>query len=467
MWIEVVNNLMLIYFASINFIYLSLLLLASFALYRNWQYRDLRDLPARYTLAYPPISVLIPAYNEEKTIVSTVRSILQLTYADFEVIVINDGSLDHTLSKLIDEFGLQPFPQAVRIQLNTQPIRCIYRSTQHPQLVVVDKDNGGKADSLNTGINVSRYPLFCGVDADSVLQRDSLQLVVQPFLRSNEMVATGGTIRAANGCEVHDGYLTRIGLPDNLWARFQVMEYLRAFLLGRLGWSQLNAMLIISGAFGLFRKSTVIEVGGYSTHTLGEDMELIVRMHHVLRQRRQPYKIEFVPDPVCWTEVPEDRRTLRQQRIRWQRGLSESLNLHWPVMFNRNGGWVGWVAFPYMVLYEWLGPVIELAGYAWTLYAYWAGFLSSSAFLFFCVLSLGLGILLSIGGLLLEQASFQMYPRIQHTYWLLIFAILENLGYRQLMAWWRVIGLYKWITNSQLQWGDMQRIAHWQDKDKN
>ena len=455
---------MLVYFSAVNLVYLCLMVFAALALRRNWQYRDINELPMTYSMVAPPISILIPAFNEEKTIASTVHSVLQLTYSEFEVIVINDGSNDATLQVLKDEFDLQIFPQAYRVQLQTQPVQAIYRSSRHPQLKVIDKFNGGKADSLNAGINASQYPLFCGVDADSILQRDSLQLVVKPFLRSPLMVATGGTIRAANGCDVRGGYLHRVDLPKNIWARFQVIEYLRAFLFGRLGWSELNAMLIISGAFGLFKKSTVIEVGGYRPHTLGEDMELVVRIHHVMREKNKPYKIEFVPDPVCWTEVPEERQTLRNQRVRWQRGLSESLNLHWQLMLHKNGGWPGWVAFPYMVIFEWLGPAIELSGYVWTVYAYWAGLLSWSAFIFFLVLSLGLGILLSMGGLILEQLSFQMYPKLRHVYILLLFAIFENLGYRQLMAWWRLVGLYRWIKNADGHWGHMNRKANWQQK---
>lgn len=462
MLIDLLTWLTLLYFVAVNGIYLMLNVLAAVSLYRNRQHRALRELPAKYSVMSPPISVLIPAFNEETTISATVHSILQLSYTEFEVIVINDGSKDSTLQVLKDEFALLPFPQAYRVQLPTQEVRGIYRSTRYPNLRVIDKANGGKADSLNAGINASRYPLFCGVDADSILERNSLQWVVQPFLSSPDMVATGGTIRAANGCDVSGGHLSRVDLPRNPWALVQVVEYLRAFLFGRLGWSSLNAMLIISGAFGLFKKSTVIEVGGYRTHTIGEDMELVVRIHHQMRARNKPYKIEFVPDPVCWTEVPEDRATLRNQRIRWQRGLSESLSLHWGLMFSRKGGWVGWLAFPYMVLFEWLGPVIELAGYAWTLYAYWAGFLSPSAFLLFLLVSIGLGILLSISGLLLEQMSFQMYPKLRHIYKLVLVAVLENLGYRQLNCWWRMVGLYRWVTQKESQWGTMKRKGSWQ-----
>jgi cellulose synthase/poly-beta-1,6-N-acetylglucosamine synthase-like glycosyltransferase len=462
MMIELLTGITLFYFFAVNSIYLMLNGLAAVSLYRNWQYRDMNDLPMTYTGISPPISVLVPAFNEETTITATVNSILQLTYSEFEVIVINDGSKDATLEVLKVAFGLLPFPEAHRVQIKTQEVFGIYRSTLHPNLRVIDKANGGKADSLNAGINSSRYPLFCGVDADSILQRNSLQLVVQPFLRSPHMVATGGTIRAANGCDVSGGHLKRVDLPHNPWALLQVVEYLRAFLFGRLGWSSMNAMLIISGAFGLFKKSTVIEVGGYRTHTIGEDMELVVRIHQEMLAQNRPYKIEFVPDPVCWTEVPEDRSTLRNQRIRWQRGLSESLNLHWGLMFTRKASWAGWLAFPYMVLFEWLGPVIELTGYLWTFYAYWAGFLSWSAFVLFLTLSIGLGILLSISGLLLEQMSFQMYPKLRHVYKLVLVAILENLGYRQLNCWWRMVGLYRWATQKESTWGAMKRKGNWQ-----
>lgn len=462
MMAQTVTWLMVAYFLAIHAIYLMLTVLAAKALLSNQRYREMEELPMAYSLLMPPISVLVPAYNEETTIVATVESLLQLSYGEFEVIVVNDGSKDATLSVLIEQFGLLPYPEAYRVQIPTQEIMGIYRSPRHAKLRVIDKRNGGKADSLNAGINASRYPLFCGVDADSILERDSLQKVVKPFLRHPDMVATGGTIRAANGCDVRGGDLHRIDLPSNPWALFQVMEYLRAFLFGRLGWSSVNAMLIISGAFGLFRKQTVIDVGGYRTHTIGEDMELVVRIHHQMREQGQPYRIEFVPDPVCWTEVPEDRQTLRNQRIRWQRGLSESLNAHWGLMFSRAGGWPGWVAFPYMVLFEWLGPVVECLGYLWTAYAWWADLISWAAFAAFLLVSLGLGILLSVAGVLLEQLSFQMYPRVRQIFKLVLVAVAENLGYRQLNAWWRIVGLYRWATQKEAGWGTMKRKGNWQ-----
>jgi len=459
---DVLTAFILIYFIALNGVYLLLNVLSTLSLYRGNLLREIDDLPHAHTMLEPPISVLVPAYNEETTIAGTVRSVLQLTYPEFEIIVINDGSRDGTLEVLQREFALLPFPEAYRIQLPTEPVRGIYRSTLYPQLRVIDKANGGKADSLNAGINASRYPLFCGVDADSILQRNSLQQVVQPFLRDPAVIATGGTVRAANGCEVRDGYLARVDLPRHPLARFQVVEYLRAFLFGRLGWSAVNALLIISGAFGLFRKETVIAAGGYRRNTIGEDMELIVRLHRHMREQGLAYRIEFVPDPVCWTEVPEDLRTLRNQRVRWQRGLSESLSSHWPLMFSRRGGWPGWVAYPFMVLFEWLGPVFEFGGYVFFVYAYFAGLVSWQAFAVFLFLAVGMGMLLSASGLLLEEMSFHLYPRKRHLAVLALYVVLENLGYRQLNAWWRLIGLYQWVRQKEHQWGAMKRKGNWQ-----
>jgi len=454
----------LVYFILLNGGYLLLNLLSIASLRRKGQERILEDLPQVYSGLEPPISLLVPAYNEEATIAASVRSMLQLAYSELEIIVINDGSKDGTLEVLKKEFDLHPFPEAYRIQLETKPVNGIFRSTRYPNLRVIDKVNGGKADSLNAGINASRYPLFCGVDADSILQRDSLQRVVKPFLNDATVVATGGTVRVANGCEVSGGFLTRVGLPDNIWALFQVVEYLRAFLFGRLGWSTVNGMLIISGAFGLFRKEVVIEAGGYRPKTIGEDMELVVRMHRLLRARRQPYRIEFVPDPVCWTEAPEDRQTLRNQRIRWQRGLSESLSANWGLVFSRNGGAPGWAAFPFMLLFEWLGPLVELGGYIFMAVAFAFGWISWQAFAVFLFVAIGLGILLSASGLLLEEMSFHIYPEPRHLAMLALIVLLENFGYRQINSWWRLVGLYRWATEGEASWGAMTRKGNWQRK---
>jgi cellulose synthase/poly-beta-1,6-N-acetylglucosamine synthase-like glycosyltransferase len=462
--IQFVTWFVLGYFILLNGGYLLLNLLSLRTLHRKGQEEMLDDLPRAYSGLEPPVSILVPAYNEEASIAASVRSMLQLTYSEYEVVVVNDGSKDATLDVLKREFGLLPFPEAYRRLIPTREIRGIYRSTRFPNLRVIDKFNGGKADSLNAGINAARYPLFCGVDADSILQRDSLERVTQPFLRDPTVVATGGTIRVANGCEVSGGFLTRVGLPRNPWALFQVVEYLRAFLFGRLGWSAVNGMLIISGAFGVFRKDAVVSVGGYRPDTIGEDMELIVRLHRLLRERRQPYRIEFVPDPVCWTEAPEDFKTLKNQRIRWQRGLAESLNANWGLVFSRNGGVPGWLAFPFMLLFEWLGPLVEMGGYLFMVVSFLSGEISWQAFSTFMFVAIGLGILLSASGLLLEEMSFHIYPRGKQLLALAVVVLVENLGYRQLNTWWRLIGLFRWATQKEATWGAMKRKGSFADQ---
>lgn len=459
--IEIGQWLFLLYFIGLNSGYLMLNMLSLVSLSRLMGANAADALPQAYSGLEPPISMLVPAYNEQASIATSIRSMLQLSYPQFEVIVINDGSRDDTLEVLQREFFLVPFPEAYRTRLATRPVRLLYRSTIYPNLRVIDKENGGKADSLNAGINASRYPLFCAVDADSILQRDSLQRVAQPFLEDTKVIASGGTIRIVNGCTVSDGFLEKVDLPSNPLALMQIVEYLRAFLFGRLGWSPLNAMLIISGAFGLFKKEAVVEAGGYRTDTVGEDMELVVRLHKHYRLARKPYRIVFVPDPICWTEAPEDLQTLKNQRIRWQRGLAESLVLNFNLLFHPRGGAVGWLAFPFMAVFEWLGPLIEVVGYLFMFVLFLFGMISVQALWVFLFVAVGFGMLLSVSGLLLEEMSFHIYSRPRHLVLLLLAVILENLGYRQMNSVWRLIGLVRWLTGGHAHWGEMKRKTSW------
>ncbi len=407
----------------------------------------------------PPISIVIAAYNEEQTIIASVRSMLQLRYAVYEVIVVNDGSSDSTLRRLVEAFDLEPLPQAYRVRLDTQKVRGFYHSRSDPKLRVIDKENGGKADSINCGINAARHPLFCCVDADSMLDRDSLLRVVQPFIEDPSTVACGGTVRLANGCEFHDGNLLKVRLPQSWLARFQIVEYLRGFQFGRMGWSRSNGLLIISGAFGLLHKDTVVEAGGYRNQTVGEDMELIVRLHRVLGKRRRRYRISYVADPICWTQAPEDFQTLKNQRVRWQRGLSESLWLNRKLLFSPPPNVAGWLAYPYFLLFEWAAPIVESLGYlliGCLLVTY--GVRESTAVLFLAV-ALGFGVLLSSVALLLEELSFHIYPRKRDLLILFAFGVLENFGYRQMNILWRLIGTWQWLRGKQRGWGDMSRAS--------
>ena len=460
--IDGAQGFFLLYFAGLNLGYLALNAFSLLALPRALESRLLALLPRAQSGYEPPVSLIVPAHNEEATIASSVRSMLQLEYPELEVVVVNDGSRDGTLEALQREFALVPYPEAYWRRIETRPVRAIYRSTRHPNLRVIDKENGGKADALNAGINAARFPLVCNVDADSILERGSLRRVVVPFLEDPRTIASGGTVRIANGCEVRSGFLEKVGLPSNMLALLQIVEYLRAFLFGRLGWSPLNAVLIISGAFGVFRKDVLVAVGGYRHDTIGEDMELIVRLHRLHRVGRRPYRIAFLPDPICWTEAPETLKVLRSQRTRWQRGLAESLMHNRGLLFHPRGGAPGWLAFPFMLAFELLAPLIEVAGYLFIGLGFAFGVIGASAFWTFMLLAIALGMMLSASALLLEEISFHIYKRPRELFMLAVVAIIENFGYRQLNSLWRLQGLWLWAMGKPVRWGDMKRTATWQ-----
>jgi cellulose synthase/poly-beta-1,6-N-acetylglucosamine synthase-like glycosyltransferase len=451
----------LTYLLVLNFAYFTLDIVSFAVLRRHRQRQTLSALHNRYSNLELPVTLIIPAFNEASTVAATVRSLLQLNYSRFEIVVVNDGSSDRTLQVLQDAFNLQPFPEVIRKQLQTKPLRGVYRSPAHPELKVIDKENGGKADALNAGINAAQYPLFCALDADGVLRPDSLQQVTKAFLDNPHTVATGGIIRVANGCDVVNGWIVRTGLPRRPLPLLQVVEYCRAFLLGRLGWNPVNGVLVISGAFGVFHKDTVIEVGGYRHSTIGEDMELVVRLHRVLSRDGRPYSITFAPEPICWTEAPEKLSVLRSQRIRWQRGLCESLWLNRELLFSKRGGWAGWISFPFMLLFECLSPIVECLGYAYFTIGYLTGHVNIEMALAFLFVSIGFGTLLSATSLLLDETSYHTYPRPLQIVVLLLAAVTENLGYRQLTAYWRLIGLVQWTMGARQTWGEMKRSAAW------
>ncbi len=448
------------YFILIYLVYALLNIIAVAEIRRYLQVASVTEADNVFSSLDLPISVVVPAYNESDSIITSVKAMLQLEYPDYEVLVVNDGSTDDTLAKLVEEFGLRPFPEAYRKRVECKTVKGIYRSLRHPTLRVIDKENGGsKADAMNAGINACRYPIFCAVDADSILQPDSLRRAIRPFLEDPQTVAAGGTVRIANGCTVRGGFLEKIGLPKNFLALVQVVEYLRAFLFGRLGWNKMNAVLIVSGAFGVFDKEAVVRVGGYCATAIGEDMELILRMHRVFREMGIPYRVTFVPDPICWTDAPEDFGSLSKQRIRWQHGLGQSLMLHRSLIFQRNGGAVSWLATPFFLISELCGPAVEVAGYVFMTFAAWQGWISwETAGVFFC-LAVGLGVLLSTSALVLEEMSFHVYPRIRDLLKLFLVAVMENFGYRQLTVLWRIRGLIGWLRGRIPEWGEMKRSS--------
>ncbi len=456
-WVGWLTWLFLAYFVALNLVYLLLNLVALRSVWRESSIRALSAMPDYTAGLEPGVTICIPAYNEEKTIAESVRSMFQIDYPDHEVVVVNDGSRDATMEVLKHEFGLQSFAMAYRRTLEVKPIHGIYRSPRFPNLLVIDKDNGGRSDAVNAAVNAARHGLVCVVDADSVLERESLRRVVRPFIEDPLTVASGGTVRISNGCRISGGYLERVDVARNWIARIQVLEYLRGFHNGRIGWAPMNALLIISGAFGVFRRTTLVEAGGFSTSTIGEDMEMTLRLHRFHRLRNRKYRIAFVPEAVCWTEAPESLAVLRSQRTRWQRGLMESLWTHRRLFFHRRAGAVGWIAMPSMLLIEGLGPVVELLGYIVLALLVLFGWFAWPAFAIFLMLAFGTGLLLSVSALLLEEYAFQTYPRPRHLGVLLLAMVVENLGYRQLTVLWRTQGIFKWLAGRPAVWGQMHR----------
>jgi cellulose synthase/poly-beta-1,6-N-acetylglucosamine synthase-like glycosyltransferase len=404
----------------------------------------------------PPISVIVPAYNEEAGITDSIRSLLALEYPQLEVIVVNDGSTDGTLWSLIETFGLRPVQRPTPPYLPHQPVRGVYAPRSQLRLLVLDKDNGGKADALNAGINFADYPLICSVDADSILEQDALAKTALPFIEDPATtVAVGGMVRIANGCTIERGRVIHAHLPHSRLAMFQVVDYLRALFGTRTGWSALNGLLIISGAFGLFRRDAVIAAGGYRTDTVGEDMELVIRLHRTCRDSGRRYRIRYVVHPVCWTEAPEQVRYLRRQRRRWHRGCVESLAFHWRMMLNPRYRAAGLLALPAMLIFEIFGPVVEMSGYLVTVIAYALGLVSVNVFLLLVALAILYGLVLTLGAAALEDATTNRHPAWSDLRRILLYAIVESLGYRQLMHIWRIEGF--WQVLRKTEWGTMER----------
>lgn len=454
-WFE---RVIIYYVGAINTVYFLLMVIGFFALR---EYRSQTTPQERFALAssplVPEVSIIVPAFNEAVTIVESVKALLNLRYPNYNVIVVNDGSRDQTLHLLVEHFQLYKSACRTEATLSTKPVRAVYQSRSPIQLIVVDKENGGKSDALNAGLNVAHAPLVAAVDSDSLLEPDALLNVVEPFLKDPDRVlACGGIIRVVNGCQVDHGNVVRIATPRRGIALFQTIEYLRAFLGGRVAFSFFNSLLLISGAFGIFNRKAVVEAGGFLTTTVGEDMELVVRLHKQWRQKKSDYRIVFVPEPVCWTEVPENWETLHRQRNRWQRGTVETLSNHRDMIFRPQFGAPGLFALPYFLFFEMLGPAVELAGYGMTIAGICFGLISLEVATWFFVVSVLFGILLSMSAVVLEEFTMRRYPGVGDLGRLLAAAVLENLGYRQLLAAWRVQGVWDALRKKR-GWGKMER----------
>jgi cellulose synthase/poly-beta-1,6-N-acetylglucosamine synthase-like glycosyltransferase len=453
------NYLALGYFIVLTVCYLAVTL-ASAAQVRTYFRRRsqaalVRAMRSRLT---PPVTICVSAYNEAETIVDSIRAMLNIQYPRFEVALTNDGSTDATLERLIAGFELRRVDQPLRPGIATAPIRSVYRSDIHLNLVVIDKVNAGRADGLNAAVNAATSPLICCVDADSILEPDGLLAAVRPFVARPTTVAAGGIIRVANGCRIEQGHVVRVGLPRNSLAMFQTVEYFRAFLAARTGWSAINGLLIISGAFGVFRRAAVVEVGGFAPDSIGEDFELCVRLHGKARDERRPYRLDFVPDPVCWTEVPTRLRELGGQRNRWHRGLVDTLWRHRRMIGNPRYGAVGMLSLPFFVAFEFVGAFIEMLGYVTVVVSLALGIVNVSfAVVFFAVAVLS-GVLLSLSAVLLEDLAFRRFERLGELLRLVAYCVAENFGYRQLMTSYRVRGFFSYLRGNKA-WGEIRRVG--------
>jgi cellulose synthase/poly-beta-1,6-N-acetylglucosamine synthase-like glycosyltransferase len=428
-----------------------------------------------------PLTMIVPAYNEEVSIVDSVTGLINCDYPRFEIVVVNDGSSDATLERLTRAFHLRRTDVPYRAAISTAPVRAMYQATGPLppgilQLVVIDKENGGKADALNAGINASTTPYFVSLDADSILDQRALKELMRVIQEDPKVVAVGGQVAIANGCTVRNSRVVSVGLPARSLPRFQMVEYLRSFTAARTGLDRVHAVMILSGVFAVFEKETVIRAGGYLTPflrhrlaeeyvgervgTVCEDMEIIVRLHRFLLDKLHDRRIAFLPHPVAWTEVPETFESLRKQRGRWYRGLRESLRYHRPMLLRSKYGRIGWLALPSFWLFEYYGPLVEVAGYFFVLFlvaiqlAWGQRLISNEYLLAFLLVSLGYGVLVNVLAVLVGTWRFRYgladrlqrrllpFSRRREVLILLLYAVLENFGYRQLTIYWRLRGLW-------------------------
>jgi cellulose synthase/poly-beta-1,6-N-acetylglucosamine synthase-like glycosyltransferase len=458
-FLDIANHTLFWYYLASNLVYLVTLLVAlktSAAHQHRLESHRLHWIAD--TPLVPPITLIAPAHNEEGSIRVAVRNLLELDYPELEIIVVNDGSADRTLEELREEFSLRPVRAIYVPTLESARMRGLYRSGVDSRLLVVDKEPGGsKADAVNAGLNAANSPYVCIVDADSVLERDALLRIMLPILSDpKRVVAVGGIIRVLNGSEITKGQLRRVRLPRKSIEVIQVIEYLRAFLIGREAWGQGNMLMIISGAFGVFRTDLVRAVGGYRPNAIGEDFDLVARLHRHLRDKGADYHIHFVPDPMCWTEVPSDLKSLGRQRARWQKGLMDVLLSTGAMLFRPRYGRIGFFALPYLWIFEFAAPVIELLGIVTIVVAAALGVLSRAFFLQFLLFGYAFATVISIGAVLQEEITYKRYNDWQDVVRLVSYCFFEHFPYRQMHMFWRLQGIWQYLRGDTA-WAPLKR----------
>lgn len=423
---------------------------------RNKMY--LNELSLKSTDNYVPVSILVPAYNEEETICDCVESLSYVDYPEYEIVVIDDGSNDYTSNKLINKFELKKVPRPIRRLVKCKNEQFIYEGyiKDGIKLTLVKKENGGKADALNMGINVSKFPLFVSLDADSILQRDSISNIVMPFMEDDTTIAVGGSIKVANQVVLDKGQVIKVMPPKKILTIFQTIEYYRVFLTTRVWFNSFNGNLIISGAFGLFKKNAVLNVGGYDTDTVGEDMDLVVKLHSFYRKNKIKYKIKYEYKAICWSQVPEKLKDLKGQRRRWHIGLITSLNSHRYIFLNPKYGLVGIFSFLYFVVYEMFSCIIDVFGLIIILISYFNGLLNLKFLITFLFIYIFYSVIISLTAIILENYMFKYILKLSTLLKLMLFAFLESFGYRQLCSWYRITGFIGY-RKRKYQWNKISR----------
>ncbi len=465
----IVNTLILIYAVTIAAAYLGLAIVSVLEM-RKYMHKNY-FVDYKYILSSPfapGISLVAPAYNEGLTIIENVKSLMSIMYNNCEVIIINDGSKDDTLAKMIDAFLLVKVPFDLQPTVATKPVRGVYKSTNRAfkKLTVVDKDNGGKADALNVGLNISRQELVACIDVDCIIEPDALLRMVKPFLEDpSGVIASGGVVRIANSCIVEEGRLIEIRLPERFIPRVQVLEYMRAFLLGRMAWSKLNGLMLISGAFGLFKRDIALKAGGYNHNTVGEDMELVVRMRRYMYDNKKDHKVVYIPDPLCWTEAPSTYQVLGRQRNRWARGTVETLKIHRKIFFNRKYGLLGMVSYPFWYFYEWLSPFVEATGLVFFFVLAILGWVNWPFFLCLLAAVYTFAILISSLALLSEEMSYFKYTNKRDILKMILVAVVEPCWFHPRVVWWSLKGNFD-LYKGKKAWGEMTRQGFVQYKKK-
>lgn len=453
------NHVLFWYYLASNLAYLAMLLIAlrtSAAHHRKLESHRIAWI--KQTPLAPPITIIAPAHNEEKSIRVAVRNLLEIDYPELELIVVNDGSVDRTLDEMKEAFQLRPVRIVYVPEVGSAPVRGLYRTKIDRRLLVVDKEPGGsKADAVNAGLNAATSPYVCIVDSDSVLERDALMRIMVPVLEDpRRVVAVGGIIRVLNGSEIAGGQLRRVRLPRKGIEAIQVIEYLRAFLIGREAWAQGNMLTIISGAFGVFRTDLVRAVGGYRSASIGEDFDLVARLHRHLLEKGSDYRIQFVPDPMCWTEVPSDLKSLGRQRARWQKGLLDVLWTNRDMLFRPRYGRVGFLALPYLWVFELFAPIMEIGGIFTIVLAASFGVLSREFFVQFLLFGYAFATVISIGSVLQEEVTYKRYNDWQDAVRLVTYCFAEHFPYRQLHMIWRLQGLWQYLRGD-VSWKPVKR----------